>query len=156
MSRQWTRCTQRVANTDIYRIGKARDKSTKDFMEWFYGNRISWNGVLIATGRGCHQTWWSSKCWWEIWNRQVDWQEAEGCVSLSELSECFRYQHVLTSMVPCRNWQARHSWQVNNMRMWQRLGKRELTKTAMLSLGFSRSVLFLHPTRLCETLQPVS
>ena len=42
---------------NIYRIGKARDKSTNDFMEWFYGNRISWNGVLVATGRGCHQTW---------------------------------------------------------------------------------------------------
>ena len=70
---------------------------------------------------GCHQTWWSSKCWWEAWNRQVDWQEAEGCVSLSELSECFLYQHVLTSMLLCRNWQARYSWQVNNMRMWQRL-----------------------------------
>ncbi len=33
---------------NIYRIGKALDKSTKDFMEWFYGNRISWNGGLIA------------------------------------------------------------------------------------------------------------
>ena len=41
----------------IYRIGKARDKSTKEFMEWFYGNMISWNGGLIATGRDCHQTW---------------------------------------------------------------------------------------------------
>ena len=37
---------------NIYRIGKARDKSTKDFMKWFYGNRISWNGGLIATGGG--------------------------------------------------------------------------------------------------------
>ena len=34
---------------NIYRIGKARDKSTKDFMEWLYGNRILWNGVLIET-----------------------------------------------------------------------------------------------------------
>ena len=37
---------------NIYRIGKARDKSINDFMEWFYGNRISWNGGLIATGQG--------------------------------------------------------------------------------------------------------
>ena len=55
--------------------------------------------------------------------------------------------HVLTSTVPCSEWQAQHSWQLNSMRMWQRLGKREMTNTAMLSLGFFSSVfLLLYPS----------
>ncbi len=34
---------------NIYRIGKARDKSTKDFMEWFYAGLWSSTGSCTCT-----------------------------------------------------------------------------------------------------------
>ena len=136
----------------LYRIGKARDKSTKDFMEWFYANRISWNGVLIATERGCHQTWWPSKCRWEARDRQVDLQEAEGCVSLSELSDCFLYQHVLTINGAI---QKLTSTTFMTSEQHEEVIKARKARDDKQSY-MSRSILFLHPTRHCETLQPVS
>ena len=47
--------------------------------------------VMIATGRGCNQTWWLSKCWWEAWHRQVKkrpMDESERMQWLLSMSAC--------------------------------------------------------------------